>query len=322
MDLRLAVLEVAVQHDLSAKQTARLNTLAGLDAEPSGVARTVALGLAVLAAALGGLGLIFWVAANWNDFGRAGRFGLLQGLVVVMCVAAMLRPAARVPLSVVALLSIGGLFAYFGQTYQTGADPWQLFAWWAVLALPLCAGVRHDALWAPWALVAVTAVSLWVYANSGHRWEVDSANLTVHLAGWSLALLIAFALSPALRRYTGAGDVAMRVALVLAAVMITLTSVAGLFGSTIAPHFWLGLLMLGSAAGAFSRPQFHDTFALSVMGLGLNILLVGLIAQAMISDLNWGIGGLLVTGLAAAALLAGTVQVILSLARSNAGEQS
>ena len=92
----------------------------------------------------------------------------------------------------------------------------------------------------------------------------------------------------------------MRVALVLAAVMITLTAEAGMFGSTISLHFWLGLLMLGLAAGAFSMPRCHDTFALSVVGLGLNILLVGLVAHAMFSGSQETIGALLVTGLWAA----------------------
>ena len=46
--------------------------------------------MAVLAAALGGLGIIFWIAANWSDFGRAGRFGLLQALVLIMCAGAAL----------------------------------------------------------------------------------------------------------------------------------------------------------------------------------------------------------------------------------------
>ena len=49
-------------------------------------------------------------------------------------------------LGLLALLGIGGLFAYFGQTHQTGADPWQLFALWAALVLPLrlaCVGVAR-----------------------------------------------------------------------------------------------------------------------------------------------------------------------------------
>ncbi len=35
-----------------------------------------------------------------------------------------------------ATLLLGVFLALFGQTYQTGADPWQLFANWALLILP------------------------------------------------------------------------------------------------------------------------------------------------------------------------------------------
>jgi len=51
--------------------------------------------------------------------------------------------------------SIGGLFAYFRQTYQTGADAWQLFALWAALGLPLCLGVGSVVPWAPWEIKRV-----------------------------------------------------------------------------------------------------------------------------------------------------------------------
>lgn len=99
---------------------------------------------------------------------------LLGGFFAVMCVGALLRPAARVPLALVALLATGGLFAFFGQTYQTGADPWQLFAWWSALTMPLCLGVRHDALWAAWAIVTMTALKLWSRAQGVEQWTSAS----------------------------------------------------------------------------------------------------------------------------------------------------
>ena len=158
MDLRLALSEIAAEHRLDARAQARLEDLAGLRSEPPALAAWLPRGVAVLAAALGGLGLVFWVAANWQTLGRFGRFGLLEAFVLAMCAGALWRPAARAPLGLLALLVIGGLFAYFGQAYQTGADPWQLFAVWAVLSLPLCIAARSDVLWAPWALVVMTGI--------------------------------------------------------------------------------------------------------------------------------------------------------------------
>lgn len=84
---------------------------------------------------LAGLGLFMGIASNWNLMGRPGHFALMQGLVLATGVGATLIPRARAPLGLLALLAIGALFAYFDQTYQTGSDPWHLFALWSALAL-------------------------------------------------------------------------------------------------------------------------------------------------------------------------------------------
>ena len=131
MSLRLSLYELMAQHRLSATASRQLLGLGGMDEPPASLAYGLPRGLAVLAAALSGFGLILWVAANWDDFGRFGRFGLLLAFVAAMGIGAITRPGIRGPLGLLALLGIGGLFAFFGQTYQTGADPWQLFALWA-----------------------------------------------------------------------------------------------------------------------------------------------------------------------------------------------
>ena len=49
-------------------------------------------GVAILGAALGGLGLVMWIAAHWDTLGRTGHFALLQGLVLVMAAGAASKP--------------------------------------------------------------------------------------------------------------------------------------------------------------------------------------------------------------------------------------
>lgn len=291
-----------------------------LSPEPQGLQRTVPLGMAILAAALGGLGIIFWIAANWESLSRAGRFALLQAVIVAMCTGAVFRPAARPALALLALLGIGGLFAYFGQTYQTGADPWQLFAIWAALALPLCLGVRHDAVWAPWALVCISAIALWIHAHTGHDWDVNGRDLPWHLAGWIAALLLVFALSPGLSRYTGAGIWGMRVAVTLATFIITWSGLFALFGSSVAPQYVLGMAVLAGAAAALCTARFHDTFALSAIGLALNTLLVGGLARLLLDKRSGGdpIIETMLIGLVAAGMLAGTVKLVIGVARKHA----
>jgi hypothetical protein len=316
MDLRLALYELASRHRLDATATQALQRLAGLNREPAALAAWLPRGVAVLAAAVGGLGIIFWIAANWDTLGRFGRFALLEFFFLAMCLGALWKPAARTPMSLLALLAIGGMFAYFGQTYQTGADPWHLFALWAVLSLPLCLSARSDVSWTAWALVVMTAISLWVHAHTGHRWRVEPHDLAAHAIGWGAALALAFALSPALKRFTGAGTWALRTALTLTTIMITMTALGGLFQKGIAPHYWLGLVIMCAAAGAMALPRFFEIYGLSATSLGLNTLIVAGLARALFHDARGeGIGSLFILGLAAAGLLAATVNGILRLSR-------
>lgn len=317
MNVRQSLLELAGRHQLSRPHTQQLLRAAGLVDEPALVSLWLARGVAVLAAALGGLGVVMWIAANWDAMGRLGHFALLQGLVLVTGVGAALIPKARAPLGLLALLGIGGLFAYFGQTYQTGADPWQLFALWGVLALPLCLGARSDVLWAPWALVVVTAISLWVHTYSGHRWGVQPEQLQVHLLAWSATLVLVGALSTSLKRYTGAGIWGFRSAVTLAVVAVTMTAMGGLFFGTVKAQYPLGLLLLALVAGLLSTPRLFEVFALSAVALGLNALLVGGLVRWLGEGSRNGdwLGRLLLIGLFAAALLAASVSGILRLSR-------
>lgn len=321
MDLRQSLFELIARHQLDRSQARQLQQLSGLLDEPPGLARALPRGVAVLGAALGGLGVVMWIAANWETLGRAGRFGLLQALVLVTALGAAWRPAARAPLGLLSLLGIGALFAYFGQTYQTGADAWQLFALWAVLALPLCLGARSDVLWAPWALVAMTALSLWTHTHIGRQWQVRPEDLDVHLLAWALGLLLVFGLSPVLRRFTGAGPWAMRTAVVLAVLSITLIALGGLFARTVSSQYLLGLLMLALGGALLSARRGFDVFALSAVALGLNALLVAGWGRWLFDRHGGGdeIGKLLLLGLGAAGLLAASVSGILRLSRRTAG---
>lgn len=318
MDLRLAVYQLASNHALDARQTRQLQEVAGFQREPARLAYWLPRGVAVLGAALLGMGLIFWVAANWEDLGRMGRFALLQGVFAAACLGAFAVPKARVPLLLVALLTIGGLFAYFGQTYQTGADPWQLFALWAALALPLCLVARSDVLWTPWMLVLSTAATLWVQAHARHSWHVESEDLPVYLAGWLAVLLACALVSPLLARWTGAGRWALRLGLVLLTILITGSAVSALFGSDIASPYWAGLALLAVAGALLSNGKFFDVFGLSAVTLGLNTLLVGGMTHVLFNGHGGEVGSLVMLGLLAAVLLALSVQGILWRSRQEA----
>lgn len=287
MDLRLALYELAAEHKLDTAGSHKLTQIAGLHREPQRLAYWLPRGVAVLAAALGGFGVILWIAANWEALGRFGQFALLQALFVVVCVGALVKPNARAPLGLLALLTIGGLFAYFGQTYQTGADPWQLFAVWAVLGLPLALSVRSDVLWTPWALIVTTGISLWVYAHTSRHWRVEPQDLRIYAIAWTAALALTLALSPVFTRWSGSGPWAMRTAVTLATMMITTTALGALFNREMSLLYGLGLCLLAGAALALASPQLFEIFGLSAVGLGLNVLLIFWAGQIVVSGRAW-----------------------------------
>jgi len=312
MDLRLAVYQLASSNQLDAAQTRQLQELAGFEHEPEGLSWWLPRGVAVLGAALLGLGLIFWVAANWAEFSRTGRFALIQAIFVASCLGACVAPRARAPLLLIAMLAIGGLFAYFGQTYQTGADPWQLFAVWAALALPLCLVARSDVLWTPWMLVLATGVTLWIKAHAQRSWSIHSEDLGIFFTGW-LALLLACAfVSPLLARWTGAKAWPLRLGLLLTMIMVTGSGMTALFNSTIATPYWAGLVLLLAVAALLLMPHFFDVFGLSAVALGINTLIIsGMVSRLFSGNDGDEIASLLMIGLVAAVLLALTVQGIL-----------
>ena len=103
-----------------------------------------------------GAGVIFFVAANWQAWGLAGRFGLLEAAIVLCVGVALQRPppsrAGQAALLLATLLT-GALLALFGQSYQTGADVHELFFTWALLTLPFTVAALSGAVWAVWWVV-------------------------------------------------------------------------------------------------------------------------------------------------------------------------
>lgn len=120
---------------------------------------TLWLGTIALAAAL-----IFFLAFNWEELGRFSKFALVEAAIL-----AGLLVCWRVDLdqltgkAVLLLLSLltGALLALAGQVYQTGADTWELFAYWAVLILPWVVVGRFSPLWLLW--LGLLNLAAWLY---------------------------------------------------------------------------------------------------------------------------------------------------------------
>jgi uncharacterized membrane protein len=115
--------------------------------------------------------VVFFIAYNWHELGKAAKFGLAQVLIVAAVLAYWkLRPdsaAGKAALLVAAVL-LGALLALYGQTYQTGADTWELFANWAALILPWVLVGRFAGLWILWLALLNIAVALYYQVFPGH----------------------------------------------------------------------------------------------------------------------------------------------------------
>jgi uncharacterized membrane protein len=117
-----------------------------------------------LGAALLGAGAIFFIAFNWDELGRYGKFALAQAPIIIALAAAWQLGLDRVSGKAAiffAALSLGALLALIGQTYQTGADTYELFAVWAAAILPWALVARFPALWVLWLALVNLAASLY-----------------------------------------------------------------------------------------------------------------------------------------------------------------
>jgi uncharacterized membrane protein len=95
-----------------------------------------------------------------------------------------------------ASLLTGALLALIGQTYQTGADTFELFAWWALLILPWALAGRTAVLWVLVAALANLAVAFYFAAfrrflfffgsDASMVWALASLNAVV-LVLWEFA---------------------------------------------------------------------------------------------------------------------------------------
>lgn len=110
------------------------------------------------------ISMLFFIAYNWDDIGHFTQFALVEVAIVLM-IAIYYKVDTEHIASKIALVSasilLGVLLALYGQTYQTGADTWQLFFYWAILIAPWVFLGRFTAIWILW--IAILNLSIVLY---------------------------------------------------------------------------------------------------------------------------------------------------------------
>ncbi len=252
-------------------------------------------GALLTSGALIGFALVLWIAANWDGLGKTGRFAVAGAALGAGGIAALVSASLTIPGLLLAFLSVGGLLALIGQTYQTGADTWQLFAAWAALGLPFALAARSDAVWAPLVAVVFTALTLWQSTTelahslmlSRSPAHADASQLFFLLmASWLPAVGSCALLSPGsiAAPYIGHSTRwSFRLAVVLTLVNVTGFGIAGLFTgggpswSVVLP----AIVMLGGVASWLSLRGERDALLLACAALAIDSFLVsGLVETA------------------------------------------
>lgn len=143
--------------------------------------------------------VIFFFAYNWQAMGRYAKFGLVEFLILLslaLCWRIDLEKTAGKAVLLLATLLTGALLALVGQTYQTGADTYELFAAWGVAVLPWIVVGRFGALWLVWfALLNLAAIFYfqtfggffgWIFSTERKLWALFALN-TAALVAWECA---------------------------------------------------------------------------------------------------------------------------------------
>jgi uncharacterized membrane protein len=164
--LRSELARHAANGTLAAPAYATALELANLNTTAPGWRRFFNRLLLIGGALLMGAGVIFFVAYNWHDLGRFARFGMLEALIALATAYAFVAGLGSVKAQAALLFAVlvqGGLLALLGQTYPTGADNYELFLAWALLALPWVLAARWAPQWGLWWTLINLSLALYLY---------------------------------------------------------------------------------------------------------------------------------------------------------------
>jgi len=228
-------------------------------------------------------GAIFFLAANWQHMSRWQRFGLFEALFLICAVFVWFKPANHVigalGLSGLTVLT-GVLFGLFGQTFQTGANTYELFFAWAALSLPFAWLSRQTGLWAFWCVVLNVALTLYAQMRSQWGFFSDFGEIVTWLVLGGINLALAWVFLLRLR-----SQWLSRFLLLIAASYITFGSLGLAFGAN-NPQF-AGVVYLATCSALIlfawqSKPK--DIFPLTLLAINLVITSTALFVR--VSDMG------------------------------------
>lgn len=260
------------------------------------------MGSVFLAAAV-----IFFFAYNWKELGNFAKFGIVELLLTTAILVSwrlgLERMSGKAALLLATLL-VGALLALVGQTYQTGADPWELFATWALFALPWVAVSHFSPLWLLLLALVNLAASLYYHAFAGFFGLLfGTETLWWVLAGVNSAALIVWELAASRGATWLAERWAPRIVATAAAGFVTVLAVWGIvdhnrggFAEFTGYSIWL------VCAYAIYRHKVRDLYVLALGVLSLVIVISVFLGHTLVQ--NGDAGAFLLVGMAVLGLSA------------------
>lgn len=249
-------------------------------------------------------GIVCFFAFNWADLGRFAKFGVLQAAVAICAGLGVWKLPAlsgRVALFAAAVL-VGPLLGVYGQAYQTGADPWGLFFFWALLILPWVVAAHFTALWILTITLFDTALVLyWLQVKEPWLRLAGAGDsgwlaLFVWLAAIHLIAVAAWEVQRLRARPWLDEEWGPRLLVATAFLQLLVPAVALVIDVQIGEHWASGLALWGAAAvvfGYYSRVR-DDLFMLTAAGGAVMTVLTFIIGRIIFKELDLELfGGLL-----------------------------
>lgn len=229
-------------------------------------------------------GVVFFFAYNWTALHRFAKLGIMQGLIVVACLAVVvpaIKPLYKNTLLTGTAVLVGVLFAVFGQIYQTGANAYDFFLAWTLFITIWVLVSGFPPLWLLYIILLNTTLILYV-EQVAYRWP-DLLLYTL------LFVLNIFALIGCTLLAKN-GRIVMPAwfsnVLALAVVVVATYGVCiGIFSSDL--YFWVLLPLTGIAYGAGILVGFTERklFYLAIVALSLIIMISALLIRAFETEM-------------------------------------
>lgn len=251
-------------------------------------------------------GVVFFIAWNWALMPKMAKFAVVELWIVALAVVVWWRWYDSVAQSALLALglSFGGLFALYGQVYQTGADSWELFRAWAIVLLPLALIARRNGLWFCFWVVANLAFQLYYVGRSSAffsdipfanlDWFSDST-LYIYIAIQACCLILREALAEYAQKRRPDSWLTSRwlPRLMAAYLLLTLTPlaaeaiVAADYSTKLGLLLWAMTILVGYFYYRHRRPD------LCMLTLGvISVVFIGCILIMQLFDRLWDVGSL------------------------------